>query len=256
MKAKIILIAVVLAAVGFGVFLTQTDKEITSQQEQKTEQTQKTDEPAQQAAYKFAAPKKSAHYESNTPAHAAILAEAPINIVIDFNFDLAVPSAISIMHEGKEYGAGETVIDANKLSMRRNFDLAAPDGPYKVSYTACWPDRSCHDGLFEFAIDRSHKSAYQDLRNKSEITIHMSEILFKPMDVLVSPGTKITWINDDEAPHYINTDSHPGHTYYPAQNSRALQKGENYTVTFDKAGIYPYHCSAHAGSMTGNIIVE
>src|SRR3989344_9474606 len=56
----------------------------------------------------FQNPKKSAHYESNTPAHGATLAGVPINVVIDFNFDLAKPSAIQIFHDGTEYGTGET----------------------------------------------------------------------------------------------------------------------------------------------------
>src|SRR3990167_1793893 len=40
----------------------------------------------------FSNPKKSAHYESNTPEHGSTLAGVPINVVINFNFDLAVPS--------------------------------------------------------------------------------------------------------------------------------------------------------------------
>ena len=41
-------------------------------------------------------PKKSAHYESNAPEHALTLAGAPVNVVINFNFDLAKPSEIKI----------------------------------------------------------------------------------------------------------------------------------------------------------------
>jgi plastocyanin len=205
---------------------------------------------------KFNNAKKSAHYETNTPAHGSVLAAPPVNVVIDFNFDLAVPSAISIMKEGKEYGQGDTVIDTNKLSMRRNFAADAPDGKYMVTYKACWPDRSCHDGSFEFAVDRSRASSYKNMQNLKEVTIRMSEIMFAPKNIIISLGTKVTWVNDEDVEHYVNTDSHPAHTYYPIQNSRSLAKGATYSVIFDKLGAYPYHCSAHADRMTGNIIVK
>ena len=203
----------------------------------------------------FSNPKKSAHYETNTPAHGSVLAAAPINVVIDFNFDLAPPSAISIKKDGKEYGLGETTIDTNKISMRRTFDTSAPDGVYRVTYNACWPDKSCHDGYFEFALDRSLAASYEDLRTNKDVTVRMSEIMFAPKNIVISAGTKVTWINDENVEHYVNTDSHPAHTYHLTQNSRSLAKGASYSVTFDKAGAYPYHCSAHAANMIGNIIV-
>ncbi len=140
--------------------------------------------------------------------------------------------------------------------MRRNFDLAAPDGQYKVTYNACWPDRSCHDGQFEFAIDRTRASSYQDLTGKSEVTVKMSEIKFQPQNIKISRGTKVTWVNDDSVEHYVNTESHPAHTYFPTQNSRALTLGQSFSVTFEKAGAYPYHCSAHGSVMMGSILVQ
>jgi len=206
--------------------------------------------------FKFSNPKKSAHYETNSPEHGSVLAASPINIVIDFNFDLAAPSSISTTKDGQEYGLNETVIDKNKLSMRRDFDPQAPDGKYKVIYNACWPDGSCHDGHFEFAIDRTTASSYEDLTGRKEVTINMSEIMFKPRNIIISPGTKVTWTNDENVEHYVNTETHPAHTYFPSQNSRALKKGESYTITFEIPGAYPYHCSAHADTMTGNILVD
>ena len=205
----------------------------------------------------FKNPKKSAHYESNTPAHGSILAAPPKNIVIDFNFDLALNSSISITGaDGIEYGTGDTVVDKNKLALRRLMSYDSPDGVYTVSYNACWPDASCHKGNFQFVIDRSLADNYLDSRNKPAVEIKLSDIAFKPAQVRISPGTQITWINDEDVIHYINTDAHPSHTYYPAQNSMALAKGEKFSLVFDEAGIYPYHCSAHASNMIGSIIVE
>lgn len=204
----------------------------------------------------FSTPKKSAHYESNTPEHGSVIPGVPINVVLDFNFDLAKPSEIKILNDGKDYGVGEIVIDENKLSMRRYMDPESPDGIYKVEYNACWPDKSCHEGNFEFEIRGGLKSSYQDLRNQKEVTIKLSEISFKPKEVLIAKGTKVTWVNDEDVEHYVNTDSHPAHTYFIEQNSKSLKKGDSYSLTFSTAGVYPYHCSAHADSMKGSILVE
>lgn len=206
--------------------------------------------------FTFENPKKSVHFESNTPLHGAILAGAPINIVIDFNFGLAKPSEIKIFNNSKDYGVGETIIDSNKLTMRRNMSPNAPDGLYKVEYKACWPDGSCHNGYFQFVIDRKLSKEFIDQRNQKEVEIKMSQIMFKPQNINISKGTKITWVNDDSVGHDVSTESHHSHSYYKAQNSKTLKKGQSFSTIFNNIGVYPYHCGAHAEDMTGNILVE
>jgi plastocyanin len=255
MRLKALVTIVVILVIAAGVFLLTRNEE-GSESEKIVSRQESPDLATDKIEYAFGIPKKSAHYESNTPEHGSILAGAPLNIVINFNFDLAAPSSISITKDGKEYGTGELVIDSNKLSMRRSLDSSAPDGKYQVKYNACWPDRSCHDGNFEFAIDRNLGDSYEDMTDKKEVTIKMSEIMFKPKNIRISPNTKITWTNDEEIEHYVNTDSHPAHTYYPEQNSKALKHNESYSIIFTKSGIYPYHCSAHAHDMTANILVQ
>lgn len=204
----------------------------------------------------FQQQKKSAHFETSTPNHEEIAAAVPINVVINFNFDLSTISTISILKDGQEYGTGSTTVDANKLALRRTMNPDSPDGTYTVKYNACWPDNSCHDGQFEFVIDRSKKETFQDLRGESTVTISLADVMIEPKEIRISKGTKVIWQNDDEVGHYINTDSHPAHTYFPEQNSQELHTGDQYSVTFDTPGYYPYHCSAHAHDMTGTIVVE
>ena len=244
----VLIVIILVAGAGFLLFNKSSETPLSEMMtKQENEQTQESE---------FGTPKKSAHYETNTPNHGSTLAGVPINVVIDFNFDLAEPSEIKIEMNGKDYGVGGTVIDENKLSMRRDMDPASPDGIYTVNYNACWPDRTCHDGYFQFAIDRSLSSDSEDMTDQKTVTIRMSDIMFDPKDIKISPGTKVTWINDDEEEHFVNTDSHPAHTYFLEQNSRALGIGDSYSLTFDTAGIYPYHCSAHEASMKGSILVE
>lgn len=215
-----------------------------------------------ETGFDFGRAKKSAHYESNTPAHGDILPAPPFNIVIDFNFDLAPPSTISVTKDGREYGAGETQIDGNALAMRREVNPAAPDGLYDVDYKACWPDGSCHNGNFKFAIDSKKlaETGVIDMRGKAEVTVTLANVQFVPAQIRVSKGTKVTWLHDDSASadieHSINTDGHPAHTYFLGQNSRLLKRGGTYSAVFEKPGAYPYHCSPHAASMKGMVIVE
>lgn len=103
----------------------------------------------------FSTAKKSAHYVSNFPAHSATLTTPPAEVSIDFNFDLELNSSISITKDGKEYGTGSTTVTSDKRTLKRTFESAAPDGLYRVDYTACWPDATCHTGYFQFGIDRT-----------------------------------------------------------------------------------------------------
>lgn len=204
---------------------------------------------------KFLNPKKSAHYESNTPAHGEILAGTPIEVVINFNFDLANLSEIKIIKDNAEYGEGETSIDNNKLTMRRAVKNDLADGVYTVEYKACWPDGSCHDGSFQFAIDKDLSGLFEDQTTKNEVVVKLSSIQFMPQNLKISAGSTVKWINDEIVEHYVNTDSHPAHTYFLSQNSKLLKNGDEFEQVFSEPGIYPYHCSAHAQTMKGSVLV-
>ncbi len=253
-KLVIFSIAVVIVVGGIVSFALQR-----KEAQVPVSQTAPTSEPQKEDGSTFAVPKKSAHYESNTPEHGIILAGIPINVVINFNFDLGSGSSIQIIKQGVgglDYGLGETIIDANKLSMRRKMDSESPDQIYTVHYKACWVDGSCHDGSFQFKIDRKHASKFVDMRNKTEVTVDLKNTAFSTPRLRVSKGSKVTWINQDNVEHTINTDSHPAHTYYLKQNSKFLKNKETYSVTFDTPGIYLYHCTPHADVMKGEILVD
>lgn len=252
----VVALAALLAIAGTCFLFGKSGRETVNQPNTAKNTIPKTSPMSESKEFNFENPKKSAHYESNTPVHGAMLAGVPVNVVIDFNFDLAPPSAISIKMGGKEYGIGETMIDANKLAMRKNMDPASPDGLYDVVYNACWPDGSCHDGKFQFMVDRSLAGSFTDLRGQKEVFIKMKNISFSPKEIRISVGTKVTWIQEDDAEHFVNTQTHPAHTYFLAQNSRGLKLGDTFSVIFDRPGIYPYHCSAHASVMTGIILIE
>lgn len=109
---------------------------------------------AEQASNGFGTPKESLHWMNNTPAHGSTLSSIPANITLAFDFDLGPGGYITIMKDGRDYGTGETILSPDNLMMWREMDPSAPDGIYNVTYNACGPDGTCHDGFFEFAVDR------------------------------------------------------------------------------------------------------
>src|SRR3989338_5881278 len=123
-----------------------------------------------------------------------------------------------------------------------------------LRYLACWPDRSCHDGLFQFSVERDEAATYQDLTGRDEVEVSLADFAINPANIRISKGTTVEWVNDDQVPHYVNTDPHAGHSYFPDQNSTELQTGDTFRLTFDQTGWYPYHCSAHPETMTGTIV--
>lgn len=94
---------------------------------------------------------KSPHYVSSTPANNALLKEAPTEVRVQFDFDLAEGSKIAVTQDGENATAGDTAIAADALSMNVPVN-ANKTGNYAVNYTACWPDGSCHDGSFGFTV--------------------------------------------------------------------------------------------------------
>ena len=80
------------------------------------------------------------------------------------------------------------------------------------------------------------------------MTVSIKGFAFNPPNATLAPGTTVTWVNDDQAPH--TTTANDG-----AFDSGTLQPGQSYSFTFDKPGTYAYHCNIHP-YMTGTITVS
>lgn len=95
---------------------------------------------------------KTPHFVSSEPANNAVLTTPPSEVKINFNFDLVANSKISVLANGSDVTTAQgTKIGSDKLSM---ITLINPvqSANYKVNYTACWPDGSCHEGSFGFTV--------------------------------------------------------------------------------------------------------
>ena len=75
------------------------------------------------------------------------------------------------------------------------------------------------------------------------------DFAFKPQNIEVTAGTKVTWTNNDTTTHQIVSKGDP----FPGDGT--IDVGETYSVTFDTPGTYDYFCGIH-NSMTGSIVVS
>ncbi len=81
-------------------------------------------------------------------------------------------------------------------------------------------------------------------------TVNINNFAFNPPNITVAPGTKVTWVNNDQAPHTATATDPAG-----AFDSGTLQPGQRYSITFDQPGTYTYHCVIHP-FMTGTVTVS
>ncbi|WP_433769807.1 cupredoxin domain-containing protein [Pseudomonas putida] len=81
----------------------------------------------------------------------------------------------------------------------------------------------------------------------NEVKIDIKEFMFGPKDLTIAPGTRVTWVNDDEIPHTV-AETHK------LFRSAALDTGDSYSWVFNTPGEFEYFCSLHP-QMIGKIIV-
>ncbi len=80
----------------------------------------------------------------------------------------------------------------------------------------------------------------------AQITI--DNFSFGPQTLTVTAGTKVTWLNRDDAPHKV-VGTHKEFS------SSVLDTGDSFSFTFAKPGTYDYFCSLHP-HMTGKVVVK
>jgi plastocyanin len=73
---------------------------------------------------------------------------------------------------------------------------------------------------------------------------------FKPAKLTVKVGTKVNWVNHDDAPHTVTSKARP-RTF----DSGSLDTDGRYSQVFNRPGTYDYFCAIHP-RMTGQIVVK
>jgi plastocyanin len=84
----------------------------------------------------------------------------------------------------------------------------------------------------------------------NEVRIAIENFVFSPAEVTVAAGTKVTWINKDEAPHTATSTDEPERF-----NSGGLDTDDTFSFVFNEKGSFPYFCALHP-HMKAQITVE
>jgi plastocyanin len=208
------------------------------------------------------AQKQASYFADSTPAAGETLPASPIALVLNFTQDVASVTSFDVLSESDSSATFDTLqpaeIDQLKTTVRRAITKPLEDGQYRVTYEVCFADTTCDQGSFTFKVDRTQLmgSDFIDKRGQQTVLVELDQLAFSPKKIIVSPNTTVTWRNAESVEHYVNTETHPYHTYVLDHNSRGLGKGAEFSYTFVQPGAYPYHCSAHATVMTGMIVVD
>jgi plastocyanin len=78
--------------------------------------------------------------------------------------------------------------------------------------------------------------------------IEVKDFMFAPTTLTVGVGSQVTWVNKDDEPHTVVSDT-------GVFRSGAIDTDESFSFTFDKPGTYHFTCSIHP-RMVGTIVVK
>jgi plastocyanin len=81
-----------------------------------------------------------------------------------------------------------------------------------------------------------------------EAKIVIVDFAFAPAEITITVGQRITWVNDDGAPHGLAFSD-------GAKGTDLLLPAATFSRRFDRPGTYDYHCSVHP-YMTGRVVVR
>jgi plastocyanin len=78
----------------------------------------------------------------------------------------------------------------------------------------------------------------------------INDFAYTPAALTVTPGTKVTWINRDDAPHTVTSTAKPR-----VFHSGTLDSDGRFSHVFTAPGTYEYYCVLHA-HMIARVIVK
>src|SRR5207244_1545975 len=93
---------------------------------------------------------------------------------------------------------------------------------------------------------------------------------FFPAKIFIHIGDSVTWANDSRAPHTVTSNSGSSESFSSGEScgllsgySDCVRPGSNFAHTFDRPGVYDYHCRIHGYDasypncrMCGEIVVR
>jgi plastocyanin len=86
--------------------------------------------------------------------------------------------------------------------------------------------------------------------HRQVVQVTIRNFAFEPARIVVSPGTRIVWRNEDEDPHTVTSDAPSG-----GLSSPALETGSRFATVLKQVGTITYHCTIHP-YMHGAVVVQ
>ncbi len=94
-----------------------------------------------------------------------------------------------------------------------------------------------------------------------EVHVTITGMAFNPANIVISPGTKVVWMNASSAAHTSTSKDWTMKAFMnkslpsTAWNSFPLNPGQSFSRTFDQKGSFDYFCMVHP-YMKGNVTVK
>lgn len=107
-----------------------------------------------------------------------------------------------------------------------------------------------HSG--EEAAKNKAQQPASDTKPQETSQVEIKNFEFTQKKITVKKGTTVTWTNQDTAKHDITPDEESP----DFAASDLFGKGESYSFTFNKVGIYSYYCSPHPFMKASVEVVE
>lgn len=101
------------------------------------------------------------------------------------------------------------------------------------------------NGCAQQTINPAEKKDVKQTSQES-VTVFIKNFAFNPAVITIAKGTKVTWVNEDSAPHTATSEG--------SFDSGTLSKGQSFSYIFTAAGTFNYKCSIHP-SMKGKVVV-
>jgi plastocyanin len=100
-------------------------------------------------------------------------------------------------------------------------------------------------GSSKSAITPETAPSATDLTASSKVDIKIFDSSFTPPNIKVKKGTQVTWTNQDTIGHSVVADDPANAGGLPTSHP-TFGRGQTFVATFDQAGTFKYHCSAHS----------
>ena len=102
------------------------------------------------------------------------------------------------------------------------------------------------------ALGSTHKTAVKTV-NMVEPT--PNEFAYKPKNITIKVGTKVTWKNSTSQPHTVTDKASKKYFDSGTASNKLINPGKSWSFVFKKAGSYNYYCVIHP-NMIGKVIVK